>query len=156
MSRKHDHNRKAFNQIMIESGITHGSIRYEQLRNFLDDPVNSPYLQMYYLLCAGYLDINEIRNKTNDLVSEMDFIYNGHYSYRKLFSIDFGWYEYFKENAWPTGQRRTSRGDYRRGVDCEDVDVIMRIKKGPPTTDLETAIILQCQLKHAHHDKKTV
>lgn len=146
---KYDQNRLLFDQLMKESGISHGSIKYELLRNFLEDPVNSPYLQTYYLLCAGYLNVEDVREKTKDLIDELDFINNGHYSYRKLFTLDFGWYEYFKINAWPTGQRRLERGDRRRGVDREDVDSIMRIRTGPPPIDLETAIVVHCHEKHS-------
>lgn len=134
---------------MRESGIRHGSVKYEQLRHFLNDPTNSPYLQLYYLLCAGYMDNDEVIKKTQDLIDELTFLYAGHYSYRKLFQLDGEWYEYFKENAWPTGQRRTTR-DERRGVDREEVDTIMRIKKGPPPVNLENAMIMLYHDRYKH------
>jgi hypothetical protein len=150
MCTNYDYNRKIFNQKLIDAGISHGSVKYRQLSQFLNDPINSPYLQIYYLLCAGYLNSDDIIDKTQDLVDELEFITTGHYSYRKLFAIDFEWYQYFNANAWPTGQRRTSRGDYRRGVNQSLVDEIMKIKVGPPQLDLENAIIKQMEIKHAH------
>lgn len=147
MNRRYDKSRKSFDNIMKDNGIRHGTIKYEQLRHFLDDPANSPYLQLYYNLCTGYMDPSEVSERAQDLVTELEFVYGGNYSYRKLFSLDEHWYEYFKENAWPCGARKEH--DRRRGVDREQVDHIMRIKSGPPPITLERAIVLQCEKRYS-------
>lgn len=147
---RHDRNRKYFSQVMRDNGIIHGTVAYEHLRHFLDDSDNSPYLQLYYNLCTGYFDIKEIDAMTMDLINELNFIYTEcNYSYRKLFNLDPEWYDYFKENAWPTGQRKCQ--DRRRGVDREQIDDIMRIRTGPPRIELEKAIVLQCQKRYGSY-----
>ena len=138
-----DVNRRIFDSMLRVDGIFHGSVTYKQLHVFLFDPANSPYLQMYYLLLSGYLPASEVRLRTMDLLKELRFSVSGNYSYRHLFSLDATWYEYFKENAWPSGQRRLC-GDYRRGVAGPQVDEIMSIKRGPPSMDLDGAISVQC------------
>ncbi len=142
----HDYNRMQFFNIMKQYGITNGSAKYKQLSQFLYDPLNSQYLQLYYILCTGYLDIEDIQDRTADLVAEMEFstCTNGGYTYRQLFSIDQEWYNYFKENAYPLGQRRLGL-DHRRGVDKNRVDNIMKCKSGPPELPLEDAIVQECQ-----------
>lgn len=142
----YDRKRKDFQCIMKQHGITHGTTRYEQLIHFLDDPTNSPYLQSYYILCTGYLSNKEIHQRVQDLVAELEFTTEDNYSYRKLFDIDNEWYPYFKENAYPSGQRRSSY-DKRRGVDKSHIDRIMVRRRGPPVIPLEDAIVKECELK---------
>ena len=95
------------------------------------------------------MDIHEVIPRLNDLLAEMEFKRNG-YTYRDIFTMDRGWIDYFKENAYPSGQRRQS-WDKRRGVDKAHVDFIMSVKDGPPTLNLDDAIAKACELKYAHH-----
>lgn len=140
----HDQSRLEFHNVLKNHGITNGTDDYQRLINFLEDPANSQYLQLYYILCTGYLPAEEVTQRTVDLIKEMRFICSGNYSYRHLFHIHPDWYQYFKENAYPCGQRRI-HCDLRRGVDKDRVDRIMKIQGGPPETDLETAIVKECQ-----------
>lgn len=142
----HDHNRREFYNLLQRRGISHGTHKYRQLIAFLNDPVNAPYLQLYYLLCTGYLNIRDIEERTEDLLSELEFVTGHNYTYRALFRLDPEWYAFFKENAYPTGQRRC-KSDSRRGVDKIRVDSIMTLKEGPPVVTLETAIVKECQNK---------
>jgi hypothetical protein len=143
MNHSQDHNRIRFINILRQYGITYDSEKYKKLSEFLYNPINSQYLQLYYLLCTGYLEGGDIEAKTIDLISELDFATNGGYTYRQLFDIDKEWYSFFKENAYPLGQRKVM--DRRRGVDKVRVDNIMACKRGPPELPLEEAIVKECQ-----------
>lgn len=142
-----DRNRHHFNSILKEHGITIGSMLYQQLSDFLMHPANSYYLQCYFLLCTGYFEEQDIIKRATDLITELKFIINNNYSYRLLFHKDPEWYEFYRENAYPSGDRRQV-DDPRRGVCKKIADIIMDYKKGPPElASLEDAL-------KAHFHKK--
>lgn len=137
-----DHSRLLFSRMMKEEGVDQLGYKYFDFVLFLSDPLNGYYLQLYYLLLSGYMNEQDVLERGRELLDE--FSYEG-CSYRYLFSLDFGWYEYYKENAWASGLRRLRES--RRGVCKEEVMRIMRIKRGPPELDLESAISGYCSTK---------
>jgi hypothetical protein len=48
-----------------------------------------------------------------------------------LFYLDEEWYEFYRENAYPSGDRR-NLDDPRRGVCQKIADIVMKYKNGPP------------------------
>lgn len=142
-----DRNRYYFNTILKEHGVTNGSALHSKLSDFLIHPANSYYLQHYFLLCTGFLDKEEIDNRTCDLISELKFLMDDNYTYRYLFHKDPEWYEFYRENAYPTGDRRNLE-DPRRGVCKKIADIIMDYKNGPPPLEsLEDAFRLHFKKK---------
>jgi hypothetical protein len=142
-----DKNRYYFNMVLKEHGITIGSILYEQLCEFLMHPANNYYLQHYFLLCTGLLGKKDIDDHITDLIAELKFVLSNNYTYRHLFHKDPEWYEFYRENAYPTGDRRKA-DDPRRGVCKKIADIIMDYKNGPPALNsLEDAFMLHFQKK---------
>lgn len=149
----YDKNRKLIYKLMKEYGIHNGSEKYKRLFTFLLNENNAVYLQLYLIICSGYMSVKEVIPRLEDLVAELEFTRDG-YTYRDLFNMDSDWSDYFKENAYPypSGQRK-SKSDKRRGVDREYVDFIMSVKKGPPPVDLEQAICNACKLRYPIQDE---
>jgi hypothetical protein len=122
-----DDKRKFLDRLLKKAGISIGTQKYIDFNTFIMNPANSHYLQLFYILCSGHLDYPDINKRTRDMIQELDFQKNN-YSYSQLFQIHGKWYEFFSENAYPTGQRK-SKTDHRRGVDKKYVDDIMNICK---------------------------
>jgi len=140
-----DRNRKAFKQLMLNSGLYSNNIRRLLFDNFLTAAENSVYLQLYYLLCSGYVAGTELKQKFQQLTRAFDFVISGNYIYTTLFKLDPAWREFFKENAYPSGQNRLS--EKRLGVDRHHVDRVHRIKNTGEGCNLEDAIVIDCQRK---------
>lgn len=122
-----DKNRKLIFASLKSAGIYVGTEKYQDFYNFLNNDANNYYLQLFYILCSGHFNYEDACERLVDMIKEIEFQQNS-YSYSQLFQLDNSWYEYFKENAYPTGQRRFS-GDKRRGVDKEYVDDLTILKK---------------------------
>lgn len=135
--------RQLFINVFQSHGFVQGTELYTRLYEFLTDPVNSIYLQSYFVMSSGLLDDKDLSSRISDLAAELRFVLDGGYSYRKLYSLDHCWYEFFRENTYPCGGRRDTT-DYRRGVDKDKVDRIMTIRHGPPYVSLDTAILQDC------------
>lgn len=144
----YDTNRLRIQKLLKEFGIDNLSNKHVRFKEFILHPNNTIYLQLYLIICSGYMDYKEAVIRLRDLIAEMDFKKDG-YTYRDIFNMDQEWVDYFKENAYPypSGQRR-SESDARRGVDKAYVDFIMSVKKGPPSLNLDDAIIKACEIKY--------
>lgn len=136
----YDKNRLLIFNKLKELNLTYNSVKSHQLYEFLLEPINANYLQTFLIIASGYLHYQYAIPRLIDIVKEIEFINNGNYPYRYLFDISPLWIDYFKENAYPNGQRKLTN-DSRRGVDKDVVDKIMVIQKGPPELDLDTAMI---------------
>lgn len=136
----YDSNRKKINKILKMYNIHNTSEKYNDFVTFILKPENSIYLQSFMIICSGFLPVEEVKKRLDDMIIEMKFIDEGNYTFRELFNIDKEWEEYFKENAYPnpSGQRREY--EKRRGVNKEYVDDIMKLKNGPPKIPMEKAI----------------
>lgn len=130
-----DRNRVLIYELLHQSGISVGTEKYREFSIFLNDPANTNYLQLFFILCSGYFSFAEAYERLTDMIKELEFQQNN-YSYSQLFMLNKEWYEFFKENAYPTGQRRREL-DIRRGVDKSYVDdiIILNQKLGLPLDD---------------------
>lgn len=141
----YDANRKKVYKLLKTNGLTEN----EDFRSFLLDPCNSIFLQSYLIICSGYLPMKQVEAKLKDILSEIKFIQLGNYTFRKLFTMDEEWCEFFKENAYPHPSGQRVDGEARRGVDKEYVDSIMALKIGPPARTMDDAILELCLRKAA-------
>ena len=134
-------------KILRRAGICFNNDMYHKLFSFLSEPCNSIYLQSYLIMCSGHMKAKEIAPRLKEILDEIEFIDRGHYTFRKLFTIDQEWCEFFKENAYPhpSGQRHVD--ERRRGVDKLYVDEIMELKYGNPPRSMDEAICEACLRK---------
>jgi len=147
MNNNADHNRKLLYEIFNHSGITVGAEKYKDFMMFLEDPANTHYLQFFFILCSGKYGFPEAHDRIVDMIKELEFQHDN-YSYSQLFRINEQWYEFFKENAVPTGQRR-STDDLRRGVDKKYVDDVSLLNERLNLSiDESIRWITQLKLRH--------
>lgn len=142
---KHDRNRRKIQKLIKSLGIDNFSEDHRLFGGFLLDPRNCIHLQIYFIICSGYMKVKDAKERLLEMISEMRFRVAGGYTYRDIFNMDPEWQEFFSENAFPhpSGQRR-DRTDMRMGVDKKHVDEIMAIKIGPPSRCLQEAIVESC------------
>jgi hypothetical protein len=142
MTSKYDKNRLKIGELMKTFGIDNMSPGHKKFCQFILDPINSIYLQDFFIICSGYMSFQEAKTKLLEILDIICFKNTG-YTYRDIFFIDREWEEFYKENAYPfpSGQRKSPHTDPRRGVDKDKMDQIMKIKRGPPEIDLEQAIL---------------
>lgn len=145
--RIYDKNRLILKRVLSDSGIITNEKESIRFSEFLTQPHNNYYFQSYMLLCSGFIDEKEIPKRIEDMILEFKFQMGDSYSYSELFSLDEGWYEFYKENAYPSGQRKPD--EERRGVDKTKVDDIMSIKKkisSSLTKSVELFMLLKVKL----------
>lgn len=119
-------------RILQSNGLYHNSVRRCLFDNFL---LHHPhYLQQFLIL--PYLAPKWQRVSLKRIIKVFEFTLRGGMTWRRMFVIHPDWYNFFMENAYPTGE---SRGDARHGVCAERVNCVMRHYKG----DLEDAIVVE-------------
>ena len=140
-----DQHRMYFKKQLSKHQIDLDSPDHKKFCNYISNPINGQHLQVFILLCSGLLEPKIIDIKLDEIIGDFRFHLQNGYTYRHVFSKDTEWYDFFKENAFPCGQRRPA--ERRRGVSREYVDEIDKISK-KLILPIEQAISIWSSLKH--------
>lgn len=119
--------------------------RYIRFTDFLLDPALTHHLQTYILLCGGFYNREETIQRLTEIISDFEFTMKDGYTFGQIFNRTEEWYDFYKENAYPTGQLK--KGEARRGVTKKYVDDIMTLHDRL-NISLEQAIVMWSSLNY--------